>query len=122
MNIIRKLFKTKSPKPKKRVLYAITKGTYLGICVVFIKPTEYPKNSAFAAISFGGKDMDGGIEPMEIPEKDVTEGLKNGILDKIGKIPKELYSLCCDEYEKRITMKQKEKEEKEESVTNESTD
>ena len=88
------------------MLYAITKGTYLGLCVVFIKPNEYPQEGMYAAISFGAKDSDGGIDPLDIPEKDVTSGLKAGILDKIRRIPPELYKLCCNEYVERIKRKE----------------
>ena len=101
MNILNRLFK-RTVKPKHRMLYAITNGTYIGNCIVFINPQEYPKNGIYAAISFGGKDTDGGMEPMDIPEVDVINAIKNGILDKIQKIPIELYELCCAEYKERI--------------------
>ena len=101
MNVIKKLF-TKDTKPKERVLYAITGGTYMGHSVVFINPTAHPKNGIYAAIAIGGKDMDGGMEAMDIPEDAVTEGLKKGILDKIKKIPPELYELCKAEYAERV--------------------
>ena len=102
-----KLFKHK--KPKERVLYAVTNGTLLGICIMFINPKEYPKNGYYAAIAMGDKTMDGGMDAIEIPEKDVMTGLKLGILDPvkmIRKIPKELYYLCCREYSERIKRKE----------------
>ena len=103
MNIIQKILnKKRDYKPRKRVLYAITKGTYLGNCVVFIDPENHPQNGIYAAIAFGGKDMDGGMEAMDIPAMDVENGIKHGILDKIRKIPEDLYALCCAEYEERL--------------------
>ena len=99
---IRELFRLRRKKPKKRILYAITNGTYMGACVIFVNPKEYPKDGFYAAMAIGDRDMDGGMEAMEIPEKDVTEGLKLGILDKIRNVPEELYCLCCSEYKERI--------------------
>ena len=102
-------FKHKSnKKPKERVLYAITNGIYMGACVLFVTPEKYPKDGIYAAMAIGGKDMDGGMEAMEIPQKAVEGGLTNGILDKIRKVPKELYNLCCMEYETRLKTKKKE--------------
>ena len=102
-----KLFTRKTIKPKERVLYAITNGTFMGVCVIFIKPEEYPKDGVYAAMAMGDKDFDGGMNALEIPEKDVTDGFKCGILDKIKKVPKELYWLCCNEYDERIKLKRK---------------
>jgi hypothetical protein len=105
-----KLFnrKPKQPKqPKERVLYAITNGRLKGVCVIFVKPSEHPKNGIYSAIAIGNQDYDGGMDALEIPEKDVLEGLKTGILDTIRKVPKELYWLCCREYEERVKRKNK---------------
>ena len=46
------------------------------------------------------------MEVMSIPEKDVTDGLKNGILDKIRIVPTELYQLCCSEHAERLKRKE----------------
>ena len=102
---IRNLFKCSPKKPKKRVLYAITNGSYMGVCVIFVKPEEHPKNGIYAAMAIGDKDFDGGMEAMEIPERDVNNGIKLGILDKIRTVPEELYILCCKEYTTRINKK-----------------
>ena len=117
MNISKIIFKIKQNrlKPKERVLYAITKGIYIGSCVIFINPKEHPKNNIYAAIAIGSKNMgdstmDGGMDAIQIPENDVINGLTHGILDKIKKIPKELYWLCCKEYEERVTLKEKSNE------------
>lgn len=110
-----KLFNRKPKKPKERVLYAITNGNLMGVCLIFIKPKEYPKNGIYAAIAIGDKNMKGGMDALEIPEKDVVHGFEAGILDKIKKVPKELYWLCCQEYDERKKLKEKES-------TNESID
>ena len=86
----------------------------MGVCVIFVKPKEYPKDEIYAAIAIGSKEYEGGMDALEIPEKDVTEGLKYGILDKIRKVPKDLYWLCCHEYDERMKRKS-------ESVLDEST-
>lgn len=112
---IKNLFKRSPKKPKERVLYAITNGSYMGVCVVFVTPKEYPKDGMYAAMAIGDKDFDGGMDAMEIPEKDVADGLKLGILDKIRNVPQELYDLCCSEYEERMKRKNK-------GATYESTD
>tara|TARA_R110002126_G_scaffold121950_3_gene263525 strand:- start:1347 stop:1688 length:342 start_codon:yes stop_codon:yes gene_type:complete len=106
MKLLKNLFKKSNPKPKERILYAITKGTHLGSCILFIKPKDFPQDGYFAAIAIGGKDMDGGMETMNIPEKDVTDGLANGILDKIRVVPTELYQLCCNEHAERLKRKE----------------
>ena len=46
------------------------------------------------------------METMNIPEKDVTDGLANGILDKIRVVPTELYQLCCNEHAERLKRKE----------------
>jgi hypothetical protein len=96
--------------PKERVLYAITDGDYMGSCVIFIKPKEHPKNGVYAAMAIGDKNMDGGMESMDIPEKDVISGLDLGILEKIRGVPKELYDLCCSEYIEREKRKKENNE------------
>ena len=106
MKLLKNLLRKSDPKPKARILYAITKGTHLGACVLFIRPKEFPQDGHFAAIAIGGKEMDGGMEVMSIPEKDVTDGLKNGILDKIRIVPTELYQLCCSEHAERLKRKE----------------
>lgn len=121
MNIFKRLIKRQPLKPKERVLYAITGGTYLGAFIIFVTPKEYPKDGIYAAIAMGGKDMDGGMEIMEIPEKDVTEGLKLGLLDKIRTIPQDLYLLCCGEYKERVKRKTESIPRKTESIPDEHT-
>jgi len=112
-----KLFKRTHKKPKERSLYAITNGTMMGVCIMFINPNEYPKDGYYAAIAIGDKNMDGGMDALEIPEESVTNGLKYGILDPVQKIPKELYALCCGEYAERL--KRKQATIKPEEITNE---
>jgi len=99
----------KSDKPQERVLYAVTNGTMLGVCVLFINPKEYPKSGHYAAIAIGDKNMDGGMDAIDIPEKDVINGIKLGILERVTtfrKIPRELYELCCSEYAERVKRKE----------------
>lgn len=101
MRLINWFFKPKTYKPKERILYAITNGIYKGVCLIFIKPNEHPKNGIYAAMAIGDKNMDGGMETMQIPEIEILNGLKGGILDEIKKVPKDLYWLCCEEYTER---------------------
>lgn len=103
---LRNIFKHKQLKPKPRILYAITNGIYMGVCVIFVKPENHPKNGVYPAMAIGNKDFDGGMEAMEIPETDVIKGLESHILDKIKKVPKELYELCCNEYYERVRRKE----------------
>lgn len=112
MNII-KLFKKDNGKPKERVLYAITRGTYMGTCLIFVKPEEHPQDGIYAAMAIGGTDkeaLDGGMNPMQIPEEAIKDGLNYGLLDKIRKVPKELYNLCCSEYDERLKRQNESKE------------
>lgn len=81
-------------KPKDRVLYAVTAGDYIGKFIVFINKTD----THYEVMAIGGKDS---FELLTIPIKDVEEGLKLGILDKVRKVPKDLYKLCCMEYNLR---------------------
>jgi len=115
---LRNILKRKAPKPKERVLYAITNGTYMGVCVVFIRPELHPIDGFYSAMAIGDKDFDGGLKAMKIPEKDVTEGIQKKILDKIRRIPPELYHHCIAEYNERERMQKK----PESVTTDESTD
>ena len=100
-----KLFKHKE-KPKEQVLYAITDGEHMGMAVVFINPEKHPVDGIYPAMIIGGKDLDGGMDSINLTEKDVFDGLRLGILDKIRKVPKELYELCCSEYYEREKRKE----------------
>jgi len=109
MNYIKKLFNIsdKIKKPKERVLYAITKGTYLGHSIMFINVKEYPQNGIYATLSFSNKHLDGGMDILDIPELEVINGLKTGIIDKINKVSMGAYILFCKEYYVRKKMKEK---------------
>jgi len=107
INMIKNIFTRKTDKPKERIVYAVTKGTYLGTCLIFVKPNEHPKDGIYAAMAIGDKDgkFDGGMDVMQIPEDALNDGLKTGLLDKVSKVPKELYNLCCSEYDERLKRK-----------------
>jgi len=107
------MFKIKSDKPKLQILYAVTDGVHKGKTILFIEPNTHPRDNMYAAIAMNihEKTDNGGFEILDLPEEAVKEGLKLKILDKIKRIPKGLYNMCCQEYYHKIK----------ESVKNEST-
>ena len=96
-----KKFKKDKSRPREQTLYAITNGTHMGVCIVFIDLEKYPQDGVYEALAMGDIDMDGGMEPISIPEKDVKLGLKNKIIEPIRKLPDDIYTVCKAEYTKR---------------------
>ena len=72
---IKNIFRKQTDKPKERIVYAVTKGTYLGTCLIFVKLDEYPKDGIYAAMAIGDKDgkFYGGMDIMQIPEDAIKD-------------------------------------------------
>jgi len=70
-------------KIKSRVLYAVNAGTHIGNFIIFFK--ENVDN--YEGLKIGGPKS---FESVCIPKKDINDGLKNKILEKAQKLPKDL--------------------------------
>lgn len=90
-------------KIKKRQMYAVTAGQYLGNFLVFTD--NNPNNDSYVVIVL--PDL---IETY-IPVKDVEEGLKHNILDFVKKLSRGVYKELIDQIEirKKQMIQQQEK-------------
>lgn len=76
--------------PKKRFLYAITGGKYLGELFVFIEKTK--DNFSFLSLP----DM----KIREVPHDKFDFGIDNKIIDIVEKLPSKVYDVCVKQYGK----------------------
>ena len=76
--------------PKKRYVYAITGGVYLGELFVFIKKTDL--EYSFLSLP----DM----KIRSVPLEKFDFGLKEKIIDIVQKLPKNVYDTCIKQYNK----------------------
>lgn len=89
---------------KYDVLYAVLYGTYTGHFLLFIRK----RDKTVDALSIFGLGMDN-FEPLEIPEKDVIDGLDKKIIEPVKRIPKDLIQLLQAEWKYRYEHKDKPK-------------
>ena len=80
----------KNSHPKKRFIYAITGGYYLGELFVYIET----KNSEHSFLSL--PDM----KIRNVPLEKFEFGLKEKIIDIVQKLPKNVYDTCIKQYNK----------------------
>lgn len=73
--------------PKKRLVYAVTKGTYLGELWVCVENT---KSYKFLSLPE--------MHVRDIPKDKFDLGLKEGILDVVNKLPNYVYKVCYKQY------------------------
>lgn len=78
-------FKVKHPR--KKTIYAVTKGTYLGELLVFIEEEDELK---FLAIP--------NMNIRSIPKEKFELGLKEGIVEVVKKLPTYVYNTCKKQY------------------------
>jgi hypothetical protein len=79
-------------KPKVGYVYAVTAGEYLGEFLVYIESRA--GNLMFLSLP----DM----KVRSISEKEVTSGIDNNILDKVEKLPSDVFSVCNAQYYKTL--------------------
>ena len=87
------IFNFKRNIPKFGYIYAITHGTYIGQFIVFVEESEY-SYGVLMMKAYDGAEM----TVQQINKKDVINGIKNDIIDKVRKLPKDFYTLCCAQY------------------------
>jgi len=83
MNLLFNKFK----HPKKKTVYAVTKGTYLGELLVFMEEELELKFLTLPNMII-----------RSIPRDKFELGLKEGIVDVVKKIPNYVYSTCKKQY------------------------
>ena len=74
--------------PKRRDVHAVTSGDYIGELLVYMESV----NGNFCFLSL--PDMKVRI----VPESDVYSGIDAGVLDKVEKLPRDVYAVCCEQY------------------------
>lgn len=79
-------------KPKVGYVYAVTAGEYLGEFLV------YMESQAGSLMFLSLPDM----KIRSIPDKEVTSGIDNNILDKVEKLPSDVFSVCKAQYYKSL--------------------
>lgn len=73
--------------PKKKFVYAVTKGTYLGELWVCVENTKEYKFLSLPEMVI-----------RIIPIDKFNLGLKEGILDVVKKLPSSIYKVCYKQY------------------------
>ena len=79
--------------PKKKIIYAITGGKYLGELFVFMEKID----NTFFFLSL--PDM----HVREVPVDKFEFGLKQNIIDIVKKVPSFVYKVCQAQYKKNKT-------------------
>ena len=82
--------KTRKSRVITGSIYAITAGKYLGTTLVYIKKDKNYR--CFLTLP----DM----KNHDITEEDFRHGLDIEVLDKIEKLPEDIYNVCKAQYEK----------------------
>lgn len=80
--------------PKKGCVYAITKGKFIGELFVYIEQ----KQTDFMFLSLPTMAI------RDVPQDKFDMGLKSKIIDIVEKLPKEVYTVCINQYRKNLTM------------------
>lgn len=75
-------------RPKRRVLYAVTGGQFLGEFFVYMEKKK--DNFTFLSLPH--------MKIRDIPEDKYYFAIDNTILDKAGKVPRSVYSVCKKQY------------------------
>ena len=91
--MITRLFK----HPKKKYIYAITGGHYLGELFVFMEK----KDNNFIFLSL--PDM----KIREVPHEKFEFGLKQNIVDVVEKLPSHVFKVCKQQYIKNNSLNSK---------------
>lgn len=75
-------------RPKPRNIYAATSGEYLGEFLVYIES----ENDMYCFLSL--PDM----KVRKLPKDTVTDQIGTKVLDKVERLPRDVFSLCCEQY------------------------
>ena len=92
-------------KLKKRGLYAVTTGDYVGQCFIFVEGWQN-KEDEYNVLALPEMEL------KSIPATAIKEGLEKGILDLVEILPHDVYDKCCSEFYHRKELKTKKEEEK----------
>lgn len=87
------LFKKLLQHPRKKTIYAVTGGKYLGELLVYVESTD--SNYYFLALPE--------MNIREVPKEKFEFGLKENIIDVVKTIPSYVYRVCRAQYLKNKT-------------------
>lgn len=90
MNLLTKL--KKDTQPKKRYIYAVTGGKYLGELLVFME--QRGDDAVFLTLP----DM----KNRNIPVAKFNFGVKENIVEVVEKLPRAVYNVCKLQYKKNM--------------------
>ena len=85
MRLLKELF---NKNKYYRCCYAITQGSYKGNFFVYIRHDD----EQFEFLSLPENDA------VSVPVQEFTEGIKNKIVDRIEKLPHNVYEICIAQY------------------------
>jgi hypothetical protein len=88
--------------PKRRYIYAVTNGTYVGEWWVQIPPSSYFKQEDKPLKFFSLPDK----FIREIPIKDFNLGITNKVIEPVDVLPEPIYNVCLAEYNHKATDEQ----------------
>ena len=79
-------------KPKKRNVYAVTKGDYLGEFFVYMDKEE----SSYVFLSLPD------FRIRKVPINDFDSGVDEGVIDMVERLPRSVYIECQEQYTKTL--------------------
>ena len=93
MTVLKKLYDgikntLASNVPVPRTVYAVTGGDYLGEFIIYVEEED----DMYCFLSLPKMNI------RQIAKSDVAEGLENKVLDKVERLPKDVFSLCYEQY------------------------
>lgn len=88
--IFKKIFSHKHPR--KRFIYAVTGGKYLGELLVYIKQED--DDYKFITLPE--------MKNRSVPTTNFSFGLKENIVDTVQKLPHSVYKMCVLQYKKNV--------------------
>jgi hypothetical protein len=92
MTIIKNLYR----HPRKRYMYAVTGGKYLGELLVYCSSNE--SDHCFLSLPL--------MKNRFIPKEKLNFGITEKIVEVVEKIPRRVYKVCVAQYNKNVEDKQ----------------
>lgn len=93
MTVLKKLYNgikstLASNVPKRRAVYAVTGGDYLGEFLIYVEEQD----NMYCFLSLPK------MKVREISKADIASGLDSKVLDKVETLPKDVFLLCYEQY------------------------
>ena len=95
-----------------RGLYAIRRGDHIGRFITIMPENDQISDNTLSVLFFPE------CEPDYISKKDISSGIKDGTLEFVNKLPKDVYATCVGEYYERRKHIRREEDKKTDELDN----